>query len=254
MERTEFIERLTGYEWNDVDFKRAQRGVPDSAYETVSAIPNTGGGWLVFGVRDRHVGFDVVGVLEAEKVRNDFLSILRAGQKLHHVVAARETLIEHDEKALLAFRIPEARKQNKPVYLGDDIRRSFIRRGAGDERCTPEEIERLLRDAADDRYNGQTIDLDPERCFNAGSLRWYRKLFHERKPEYDETLSNEEFLHHWGLVVEAGGRMRPMRTAIPCSAPRQHSVSYCHAPSWTCSRSVGIGRRNSPRSAGPIGW
>ena len=214
MERTELVERLKGYEWNDVEFKRAQRGVPDSAYETVSAFANTGGGWLVFGVRDRAVGFDVVGVLEAEKVQNDFLSVLRAGQKLNRVVAARETLIEDDGKTLLVFHIPEARRQDKPVYLGGDIRRSFIRRGAGDERCTPEEIERLLRDAADDRYDGQTIELDPERCFNAGSLRWYRKLFDERKPGYGETLSNEEFLHHWGLVIEAGGRMRPTRAAV----------------------------------------
>ena len=96
MERTELIERLEGYEWNDVEFKRAQRGVPGSAYETVSAFANTEGGWLVFGVRDRAVGFDVVGVLETEKVQNDFLSVLRAGQKPNRVVAARETLIEHE--------------------------------------------------------------------------------------------------------------------------------------------------------------
>ena len=44
MEREELIERLKGYEWNDVEFKRAQKGVPESAYETVSAFSNTEGG------------------------------------------------------------------------------------------------------------------------------------------------------------------------------------------------------------------
>ena len=158
MDREELIERLKGYEWNDVEFKRAQRGVPDSAYETVAAFSNTEGGWLVFGVRDAAGGFEIVGVLEVDKVQNDFLSVLRSGQKLNRVIAAKERLIEDNGKALLVFHIPEARRQDKPIYLGGDIRRSYIRRGAGDERCTETEIERLLRDAADERYDGQPLE------------------------------------------------------------------------------------------------
>ena len=215
MEREELIERLEGYEWNDVEFKRAQRGVPEAAYETVSAFSNTGGGWLVFGVRDGAGGFEIVGVLEVDKVQSDFLSVLRSGQKLNRVIAAKERLIEGDGKALLVFHIPEARRQDKPVYLGGDIRKSFIRRGASDERCTPAEIERLLRDAADERYDGESVEIDPEGCFDDGSLRWYRKRFDDRNPgRHDETLSDLDFLHHWGLVVEAAGRLSPTRAAI----------------------------------------
>ena len=214
MEREDLIERLKGYEWNDIEFKTARQDVPQSAYETVSAFSNTEGGWLVFGVQDGAGSLEIVGVLEVDKVQNDFLSVLRSGQKLNRVIAAKERLIEDDGKALLVFHIPEARRQDKPVYLGGDIRRSFIRRGAGDERCTPAEIERLLRDAADERYDGETIALDPERCFDDESLRWYRKLFDDRNPGHDETLSHLEFLHHWGLVVEVGGRLAPTRAAV----------------------------------------
>ena len=214
MEREELVRRLEGYEWTDVEFKEARRGVPDAAYETVSAFSNTEGGWLVFGVRDGAGGFEIVGVLEVDKVQNDFLSVLRSGQKLNRVVAARERLIEDDGRALLVFRIPEARRQDKPIYLGGDIRRSFIRRGAGDERCTPAEIERLLRDAADERHDGETVDLDPARCFDGESLRWYRKLFEERNPDHDDSLSHLEFLQHWGLVVETGKRPLPTRAAV----------------------------------------
>ena len=214
MEKAELIERLKGYEWADVEFKKAQKGVPESAYETVSAFSNTEGGWLVFGVRDRGGGFEIVGVLEVDKVQNDFLSALRTGQKLNRVVAAKERLIEEDGKALLVFHIPEARRQDKPVYLGGDIRKSFIRRGAGDERCTPAEIERFLRDAADERYDAATVDLDPGRCFDDESVRWYRTRFYDRNPDHDESLSHPEFLHHWGLIVETGGRLLPTRAAV----------------------------------------
>ena len=214
MERDELIERLKGYEWSDVEFKAARRDVPQSAYETVSAFSNTEGGWLVFGVRDGAGGFEIVGVLEVDKVQNDFLSVLRSGQKLNRVVPAKEHLIEEDGKALLIFHIPEARRQDQPVYLKGDIRQSFIRRGAGDERCTHVEIERLLRDASDERYDGEFLDLDPEHCFDDASVRWYRKLFEDRNPDQDATLSHLEFLHHWGFVIETGGRLRPTRAAI----------------------------------------
>ncbi len=214
MERAEIIGRLKGYEWTDVEFKKAQKGVPESAYETVSAFSNTEGGWLVFGVRDGAGGFEIVGVLEVDRVQNEFLSVLRSGQKLNHVVAAKEGLIEEDGKALLVFHIPEARRQDKPIYLGGDIRKSFIRRGAGDERCTQGEIERFLRDAADERYDAETVDLDPGRCFDDESVRWYRTRFYDRNPDRDESLPHLEFLHHWGLIVETGGRLLPTRAAV----------------------------------------
>ena len=214
MEREELIDRLKGYEWNDVEFKAAQRGVPQSAYETVSAFANTEGGWLVFGVRDAAAGFEIVGVLEVDKVQNDFLSALRTGQKLNRVIASKEGLIDEEGKVLLVFHIPEARRQDKPVYLKSDIRRSFIRRGAGDERCTPTEIERMVRDAADERYDSDTLDLDPEVCFDDDSLLWYRKLFDDRNPGQDEGLPHLEFLRDWGLVVEVDSRLSPTRAGV----------------------------------------
>ena len=177
MEKAELIDRLKGYEWKDIEFKEARGDVPKNAYETVSAFSNTEGGSLVFGVRDGVGGFEIVGVLNIDKVQNDFLSALRGGQKLNRVIAVDERLIEDDDKVLLVFHVPEAHRRDKPIYLRGDIRKSYIRRGAGDEQCTAAEIERLLRDATDERHDGGTVDLDPECCFDDASLRWYRKLF-----------------------------------------------------------------------------
>ena len=214
MERAELVARLDGHEWSDIEFKQGQRGVPESAYETVSAFSNTKGGWLVFGVRDGKGDLEIVGVLDADKVQNDFLSTLRSRQKLNRAIAAKEREIKDDGKALLVFHVPEAGRRDKPVYLGRDIRKSFVRRGAGDERCTPAEIERFLRDAADERHDGTAVDLDPARCFDDKSLRWSRKLFEDRNPDHDDSLSHLEFLRDWGLVVEVGGRPAPTRAAI----------------------------------------
>ena len=76
--------RRKGIEWKDIEFKRAQRAVPKSAFETVSASANTHGGWLIFGVSQEKEGFQVTGVDDPDKVQNDFLSVLHADGKINH--------------------------------------------------------------------------------------------------------------------------------------------------------------------------
>ena len=214
MTRNDLIERLNKYEWSDVEFKEARNAAPRSAYETVSAFANTAGGWLVFGVRDRGGTLEMVDVMQVDKVQNEFLSTLRSRQKINRAIDVAEDLVETDGKTLLVFHIPESPRSDKPVYLDGDIRRSYIRRGAGDERCTPEEIERFLRDASGDRYDGEPLGLDAEEFFDPESVRWYRRVFDERSPGRHQALSDVEFLNEWGFVVEQGEHLVPTRAAV----------------------------------------
>ena len=101
MTKEELLLLLERSEWNDVEFKKAQRGVPDDAYKTVSAFSNTGGGWLVFGVQDTHGVYEIVGVIEVDKVQNDFLSALRSGNKFNHIICVDEHLIEHGDNKVI---------------------------------------------------------------------------------------------------------------------------------------------------------
>lgn len=213
MTREELLKRLEGYEWNDAEFKKAQHGVPENAYETVAAFANTAGGWLVFGIEDGDDSFEIVGVVEVDKVQNDFLSALRTGQKLNRVITAHESLLNCDGKAVLIFFVPESRRQDKPIYLGNDIRKSFVRRGGCDERCTRDEIERFLRDSSSERHDSECVELDPEHCFDIPTLEWYRRVFGERN-KADPSQSHLEFLHEWGLVLEHGGKLCPTRASI----------------------------------------
>ena len=50
MNQDELLARLNGIEWNDFECKKAQRGVPEDAYRTVSAFANTAG-WCSVSVR-----------------------------------------------------------------------------------------------------------------------------------------------------------------------------------------------------------
>ncbi len=213
--KDELIASLGKYEWKDVEFKKAQRGVSDSAYETVSAFSNTAGGYLVFGVKDTDGQLDVVGVIEVDKVQNDFLSCLRTGDKLNRVISSREDAIDFEDKTLLIFYIQESPRNEKPIYLNGDIRKSFIRRGGGDERCTNIEIERLLRDASGATFDGQLMDgFDVEEIFDPSSVAWYRRLFQEREDARNAELTDIEFLNEWGFIHETGNVLKPTRAAI----------------------------------------
>lgn len=214
MTREEIIERLQKHERSDIKFKQVRRAVPKDAYKTVSAFANTAGGWLVFDAREANGAVEAVGVIEVDKVQNDFLSALRSGQKLNQAIDVTEDAIDLEGKTLLAFHIPESPWHDKPICLGGDLRQSFIRRGGGNERCTMTEIGRFLRDSSTDKHDRQPLDLEAESFFDPDSLRWYRRVFEDRNPGQRQTLSDMEFLREWGFVTEQGGRLAPTRAAV----------------------------------------
>lgn len=215
MNRETLVERLKRPEWSDAEFKRARAAVPKSAYEAASAFANTGGGTIVFGVRDRGGEFKVVGVDQVDKVQNEFLSTIRSGQKLSRAIEVEADAIEVGGRTLLAFFIPESARSQKPVYLDGNPRRTFVRRGGCNERCRRTELERFLRDAAEESYDSRIVDrLDAGTFFDARSVRWYRSLFFDRNTGRNQDLTDIEFLHERGFVAESGDRLAPTRAGI----------------------------------------
>ena len=202
MTQDELIELLRRHEWRDVEFKEAQRRVPRDAYETVSAFANTEGGHLVFGVRKSDREMEIVGVLDIDKVQNEFLSTLRQPDKISAAIDIVEELHTQDDSNLLIFYVPEVHRSDKPVFLNGDIRRAFVRSGGCDVRCSDQERNRFLIDAAAQRPDGHPVDCDPSTAFDADSVRWYRFVY-EGTPgnrSYGE-LSDTHFLAEMGLLV-----------------------------------------------------
>lgn len=214
MDRDELMRRLEGFEWNDFEVKAAQTNVPKDAYETVSAFSNTSGGWLVFGVRQESGGFEVVGVVEVDRVQNNFLSALRTGQKTSRIVAPDERLLQCDGKPVLVFYIPELARSDKPLYLDGDIRRTFVRKGGSDFKCSNDEMQRFLRDAGAQRHDSEPVDEDVERCFDTATLHWYRAEFNRHNHGKLDEATDLEFLDHWGLLAERDGRRVPTCASI----------------------------------------
>ncbi len=206
---------LLSGEWIGAEFKAARTALPKSVFETVSAFANTRGGWLVLGITQQGERFEVSGVIEPDKLQNDFLSVLHADGKVNHDIDVEEHRYLHDGKVVLAFHVAENPRTRKPVYLDGDIRRTFIRKGAGDYRAQPQDIERLLRDATADRWDGQSFTrVDLAEALHSGSLKWYRDRFHATNPGFNVEQTNQDFLYDWGYLVKDAGQLLPTRACI----------------------------------------
>ena len=116
MNKTELLEKLKDIEWQDFEAKEAKNSLPKSSWETVSAFANTNGGWLVFGVKHHNKDYNPTGVLNPEKIEQDFLTVLR-GEKFNQKLQAKSFKYNIDGKSVLAFYIPES--ESKPLYFNN---------------------------------------------------------------------------------------------------------------------------------------
>jgi len=214
MTRDELLARLQSIEWSDIEFKEATWAAPRDSLETVSAFANTAGGHLVFGVKQANGTFTITGVTDADKVQNDFLGWVRDTNKISVLLPIDGKVHALAEGTVLAFYVPEAQRNEKPVYLDRNPRKAHIRRGGRDDTCTGDELLRFIRDASSTRYDAEPLDVDISRCFDEATVRWYRARFAASNPGKDSAADDTTFLRHWGFLVEQGGVLRPTRAAI----------------------------------------
>jgi len=217
MTKEELLKAIKNPEWTNMEFKQCRNGVSDDAYKTVSAFANTGGGYLVFGVKESagKAVRDIVGVDDVDKVQNDFLSSLRNGGKLSRIIPSDPELHEIEGKRVLVFHIREADRKDKPIYLGKRIGQAYIRRGAGDELCTESELRAFIRDASDTPYDRSLEHgIDQSSFINSSTLKWYRTLLDKTPTSKYAHLSDLDFLLEMGLLIEEAGKAIPTKAAI----------------------------------------
>jgi ATP-dependent DNA helicase RecG len=215
MKRDELLTRLRSIEWNDIEFKEASWAVPKDALSTVSAFANTVGGHLVFGVRQENGQFAISGVIDADKVQNDFLGQVRDRNKISVFLPIEGQVHPLDEKTVMVFYVPEAQRGEKPVFLDGNPRKTYIRRGGRDDTCTGEELIRFIRDASSSPYDGDLLpDFSVEHCFDETTVRWYRQRHSERHSGRYEQLSDIAFLQQMACVADQQHQLIPTRAGI----------------------------------------
>ena len=132
-----------------IEAKEALGGLPESLWESYSAFANAGGGVILLGVGENpDKSFRILELLDPRELLEEFWAIVNDPMKVSiNLLTEKDVQILRDEsKCIVAIFVPEARPEQKPVYLlNDPWRHSYRRVGEADKRCTAEEVEEMMK-------------------------------------------------------------------------------------------------------------
>jgi predicted HTH transcriptional regulator len=119
-------------------------------------------------------------------------------------------------KQIIVIEVPRAERQDKPVYINDDIRQSFRRNNTGDYRCKMPAIKAMLRDAANETQDMIVLDKMDLSVFDYESIKKYRTRLQYTRPDHVwENLPDNEFLFKLGAIGRSeDGALHPSAAGL----------------------------------------
>ncbi|MBN2702964.1 MAG: putative DNA binding domain-containing protein [Pontiellaceae bacterium] len=187
----------------DLEFKAAKGGLPRRLWETYSAMANTQGGVILLGVKDDGT---IEGVPDPAKQKKDFWNTVnnRGKVSLNLLSDADVSEVPCEEKTLLAIRVPEATRYQKPVFIGmNPMGGTYRRNYEGDYVCSDSEVSRMMADASDQPADSKVLDQFGLDDIDTPSLQQYRQRLASHKPTHPWLSEDDK-----GLLAKLGGWRR----------------------------------------------
>ena len=198
--------RLSEYrENNRLEAKKAKAGLPNSLWDTYSSMANCYGGLILLGVEENADGsFRCTGLQEVEKLQKDFWNTINNNQKVSVNLLTDEDvkIYEMNGDKIMAIHIPKAPREEKPVYINDNLfGGTFRRNGEGDYHCTKSEVRAMLRDQTEETSDMKILDDMEISDFNMETVHAYRSRHAALHPNHVwEKLTDENYLEQIGAA------------------------------------------------------
>ncbi len=214
------LEDLSIYrEGNRLEVKKASKGLPKSLWETYSSFANTLGGVILLGITEQEDGhFQITGIDRPDLIEKDFWNTIHNAQKVSLNLVKDEDVTSFEKDGLIgiAIKVPRADRNQKPIYINNNILSGTYRRNhEGDYHCTESEIKNMLRDQSDvsqDMLVLEEMDLD---ALDFECLKRYRNRMAHQKPGHVwEELDDKSFLYRIGGIAKG----RDGKTLYPTAA------------------------------------
>ncbi len=192
-------------EYSELEYKSAQGGFPSDFWKTYSAFANSNGGLIVFGVSEKK-GIVYIDGLDEDKI-NGLKKIF--WDKINNLDAVSCNLLSDDDikivevkdKKVLVFKIPSAKRTQRPVHLTrNPFENTYKRNHEGDYKCTREEVRRMLADADTTiQHDSRILEGFSMDDIDLSSLKKYRQLFAGAKTSHPWlVLDDKELLEKLG--------------------------------------------------------
>ncbi len=219
--------RLKQYrENNRIEAKKALGGLPKSIWETYSAFANTLGGVILLGVIETaDKTFHSVNLPDPGSLIREFWRIINDPLKVSaNILPKKDVYVEEvNGDRIIVIKVPRADRADKPVYVDNDPRNTYRRSGEGDYRCTYEEYQAMVRDAAIQSPDMRLMRGRGLEALNSESIRSFRQRMKLYRPGHMwERLDDETFLQKIGAVGENDGSLHPTSAGLLMFGNREY--------------------------------
>ncbi len=194
----------------DCDFEaKAAQGrdgggeLPQSLWETYSAMANTLGGIILLGAREeKDRSITCLGLKNIDRIRKDFWNSVNNRQVVSmNLLQDKDVCVgESDGKQMLWIQVPRAERTQRPIYAGaNPLTGTYRRNYEGDYRCDVETVRRMLAEAVEDERDSRLLPHFGLQDLETGSLAAYRNELKATKPGHPWlALDDPELLRNLG--------------------------------------------------------
>ncbi|MBO7329638.1 MAG: putative DNA binding domain-containing protein [Lentisphaeria bacterium] len=178
--------------------------LPDSVWETYSAMANTEGGTIILGAKQvSATSFEPYPIKNAEKVLRDFWSALNNSNKVSKNILQNKDVTVSDEFGdgkVIFIHVPQASRKDRPIYInGNPLGGTYRRFDEGDCCCPDDVVRQMLAEQGSETMDDVIIRGYGLEDLDTGTFNAYRQRLSNRQPDHPfNNLDSHEFLRSIG--------------------------------------------------------
>ena len=212
------------------EVKKAEGGLPIALWESYSSFANSNGGVIILGVGERQDGtWYTTGLKNEDKLKRNFWNTIHDTKKVSINLLSDKNVESYEVNGdtILVIYVPRAKREQKPVYINNDLFGGCYRRDwEGDYHCSKAEIKGMLRDAADETEDMKIVEQFDISAIDTESLKGFRNHHKSYRPEHVfNNLPDEEYLERIGAAgYGEDGKLHPTTAGLLMFGEEYHIV------------------------------
>lgn len=191
--------RVAGVDTQRFEVKSSKQGLTKDLARTISAFSNGSGGTIICGISEKD-GFIPVKGFDAQAIQDAISQT--CNEKLQPPVRPDIKVLVFEGAPVVVAHIPEMRPKDKPCYVraSDRYKGSYIRTGDGDMHLSSYEVDRLLDERQQPRYDVQVVPEATREDLNEDLVKGLLDRERALHPRNFAKLSDEEALRRLGAI------------------------------------------------------